>query len=517
MERNADVNTMSDRYGLLGSAAASVLLHCAAFVILAHNVTLYPVVATPSADDVLWFYPSLLFGTSVPAAPPAASWRNGAGLDDTSASPPASRSVQSSLGSASQAVTLSRELSPSGTAPARPLVSAGPEGLSLVSTNRSGVPEPPVFAGKGAPEVPAVVETVLPRERLKPPRVAERAPAVASSPATGQLSTETAVEVRTGEREYSPVRDAARQGQTTSHGLGGGRERLPPEYQGDGARAVAPGPRVASGAVVPPAVPAAVSREGEGERPRGGVAVAPGKEGAQRGTVAARAVVVPADAARSAGGVPRQSVPAGSAEAGPGGAATRGGTPEPARSRAAGGVTAGVEDGKGREGSDRGRGLFSASIPGDIAFELTSADDLRRGVRVSVGFRDFPRRKRGSPLSRGEATRIRTISPTIVMPGEHAIHAVIDRAAEGVYYLRVEAGQQLADVSVTIRLFAGSSRARNRTVQVGALAGSRTVIRLMMPEGVIWEDPSAFSGSLEDSDSVTRFNAETGMEWKEYR
>jgi hypothetical protein len=163
------------------------------------------------------------------------------------------------------------------------------------------------------------------------------------------------------------------------------------------------------------------------------------------------------------------------------------------------------------------KGLFSPPLTGDIKFELVARDDLRHGVKVAVGFREFPRSRRGRPLSRAEAMRIRSMSPKIVLPGENAIHAIIDHASEGVYYLRVELDrQQVADVSITIRLFEGSSRARNRTVHVGALAGNRTVVRLMMPEGVVWEDSSAFSGSLEDSDSVTRFNSETGMEWKEY-
>jgi len=37
-----------------------------------------------------------------------------------------------------------------------------------------------------------------------------------------------------------------------------------------------------------------------------------------------------------------------------------------------------------------------------------------------------------------------------------------------------------------------------------------------MPEGILWEDEAAFSGSMEDSEGVTKFNSETGLLWKEY-
>jgi len=37
-----------------------------------------------------------------------------------------------------------------------------------------------------------------------------------------------------------------------------------------------------------------------------------------------------------------------------------------------------------------------------------------------------------------------------------------------------------------------------------------------MPDAILWDDESAFSGSMEDSNSVTKFNSETGLVWKEY-
>jgi len=43
------------------------------------------------------------------------------------------------------------------------------------------------------------------------------------------------------------------------------------------------------------------------------------------------------------------------------------------------------------------------------------------------------------------------------------------------------------------------------------------VVKILMPEGIVWDDDAAFTGSLEDSDSITKFNADTGLTWKEYK
>ena len=37
-----------------------------------------------------------------------------------------------------------------------------------------------------------------------------------------------------------------------------------------------------------------------------------------------------------------------------------------------------------------------------------------------------------------------------------------------------------------------------------------------MPEAILWDDDASFTGSLEDSESTTKFNAQTGLYWKEY-
>lgn len=57
-----------------------------------------------------------------------------------------------------------------------------------------------------------------------------------------------------------------------------------------------------------------------------------------------------------------------------------------------------------------------------------------------------------------------------------------------------------------------------KTKQLGSknFSGKSVVTRILMPDGIIWEDESAFSGSMQDSDGITKFNTGTGLVWKEY-
>ena len=49
-----------------------------------------------------------------------------------------------------------------------------------------------------------------------------------------------------------------------------------------------------------------------------------------------------------------------------------------------------------------------------------------------------------------------------------------------------------------------------------ALARKTVLCRILMPEGILWSDDQEFTGNMEDSESVTKFNTTTGLMWKEY-
>ncbi len=44
---------------------------------------------------------------------------------------------------------------------------------------------------------------------------------------------------------------------------------------------------------------------------------------------------------------------------------------------------------------------------------------------------------------------------------------------------------------------------------------SKTLFRFVLPDALFWDDKDRFTGSFEDSDSITKFNNETGFLWRE--
>ena len=121
-------------------------------------------------------------------------------------------------------------------------------------------------------------------------------------------------------------------------------------------------------------------------------------------------------------------------------------------------------------------------------------------------------------LTRSEVRGEQTVVPLLAAPREDTREAVVQTAGEGIYLFSAEpAGGHSVRVNFTLQVF--ESGARERTVALGnrSLSGPTVLLKILMPEAILWEDESAFTGSMEDSESETKFNATTGLYWKEFR
>jgi hypothetical protein len=163
--------------------------------------------------------------------------------------------------------------------------------------------------------------------------------------------------------------------------------------------------------------------------------------------------------------------------------------------------------------NNAGKGMVAASLHGDL--KLVIAGDP--AIRVTVSFREFLKSRRSRTQSRFEARNQKRVQPIFARNGEQAREAVIGTAREGVYTFVAEPEHAApAKGSFTLKLY--ESGARERVVSIGTRSiSSKTILaRVLMPEGILWEDDSAFSGNMEDSESTTKFNTQTGLYWKEY-
>jgi len=138
-------------------------------------------------------------------------------------------------------------------------------------------------------------------------------------------------------------------------------------------------------------------------------------------------------------------------------------------------------------------------------------------VQVLVRFRPYPRARRSEPPG-SERTREEEITPQCASTGAHTREAVLGATSEGVYTVTLEAGSgRRARVGVTLTLYEGSPRERKVHLGRRSVTGSSTLFKVLMPEGVLWDDDSAFTGGMEDSDSEIKFNANSGLFWREFR
>ncbi|GEM_PF-1523547 len=160
--------------------------------------------------------------------------------------------------------------------------------------------------------------------------------------------------------------------------------------------------------------------------------------------------------------------------------------------------------------NEKTKGISLPSIKGDIKLSVHSEEDLS----IKILFIDYPKGKHIKPMSRGEAKAVQKLTPILMRSSKSTLEAVLERAQEGIYLFLVEPkGGRPVDGKFSLKLF----DVHVKHLAGRKIAGETEVARLMMPEGVLWDDDSSFTGNIEDSDSVTKFNSDTGLIWKEYR
>jgi hypothetical protein len=90
-------------------------------------------------------------------------------------------------------------------------------------------------------------------------------------------------------------------------------------------------------------------------------------------------------------------------------------------------------------------------------------------------------------------------------------------ANKGIYtFTMVNTGEMTYDVTVTFRLFEGDNKERiKKYTALRILPEDMLIFKFILPDAVFWDDEEYFSGSIEDSDSITKFNDDTRLIWRE--
>ena len=159
------------------------------------------------------------------------------------------------------------------------------------------------------------------------------------------------------------------------------------------------------------------------------------------------------------------------------------------------------------------RGAVVTSLRGDL--KMVIAGDS--GIKLQVVFREYPKSRWQRPLTRSEAKRVQRIVPVVAKTQQDTREAVIETTREGIYLFIAEPEQgETPKARFTLKIFEAAPKEKQAQIGTRTISGKTVLARVLMPEGILWDDESAFTGIFEDSQSITKFNAQTGLNWKEY-
>lgn len=164
------------------------------------------------------------------------------------------------------------------------------------------------------------------------------------------------------------------------------------------------------------------------------------------------------------------------------------------------------------------KGLAVPPLIGDLKLEMVNRDDKFHQVKIAVVYREYPRNRRNRPMTKSEAQRVQTLTPLLARPRENTLEAVIEVTRDGIYEFRLlNPSAPDMEANYNVILHENSPRARTKKVGQLRLGHNGTIVKVLMPEGILWSEEAAFTGNLEDSDSITKFNSDSGLVWKEYK
>jgi hypothetical protein len=91
------------------------------------------------------------------------------------------------------------------------------------------------------------------------------------------------------------------------------------------------------------------------------------------------------------------------------------------------------------------------------------------------------------------------------------------RTAEGTYTFAVRNQEnEMFAADLMFNIFSGKKGERTKKFAAVQLSPQTTVrFKFILPEAIFWDDEDYFSGKIENSETITKFNQKTGFSWKE--
>jgi hypothetical protein len=94
---------------------------------------------------------------------------------------------------------------------------------------------------------------------------------------------------------------------------------------------------------------------------------------------------------------------------------------------------------------------------------------------------------------------------------------LVENAEKGIYTFVMENNAASAcEADLSFVFYKGGRKERTKKYDAVKISGNGAArFKFVFPDMIFWDDEDAFTGSIEDSDSLTKFNSDTGLLWKE--
>jgi hypothetical protein len=170
--------------------------------------------------------------------------------------------------------------------------------------------------------------------------------------------------------------------------------------------------------------------------------------------------------------------------------------------------------------SNKGREAAETEAPGflrDIRIEFALRGPGGEDTVVRLLSRPHQMGRGKNP---GEQKEVDIVEETEMVntEGEIKVERVfsVALAEAGIYTFIIENGQDKAyEGKLLFRLYEWKEGERLKEYGIELSPGKVLKFKFALPEAVFWDDEDYFTGMVEGPDSLTKFNEETGLIWKE--
>jgi hypothetical protein len=163
---------------------------------------------------------------------------------------------------------------------------------------------------------------------------------------------------------------------------------------------------------------------------------------------------------------------------------------------------------------------FGISIPDvlftkDIKIEISMNDFVTTEVSFQLMKKAHPLDEKGYSSNQKEIKLVEDTSIDYTLEYKRVFST--SKAEKGIYiFVMKNNGSNGYEADVLFHIFEGKSGERKKEYKTIELPPNTTLkYKFIIPEAVFWDDEKYFTGTIESSNTLTKFNEKTGLIWKE--